>query len=44
MNNRHPQIASVIAFHARRARPAPPAPEPGGYRPDTLKVLFGTAL
>jgi site-specific recombinase XerD len=37
-------IASVIAFHARRARPAPPAPEPGGYRPDTLKVLFGTAL
>jgi hypothetical protein len=37
-------IASVIAFHARRARPAPPAPEPGGYRLDTLQVLFGTAL
>ena len=37
-------IASVIAFHARRARPAPPGPEPGGYRPDTLQVLFGTAL
>jgi site-specific recombinase XerD len=37
-------IASVIAFHARRGRPAPPAPEPGGYRPDTLQVLFGTAL
>ena len=36
-------IASVIAFHARRARPAPPAPEPGRYRPDTLQVLFGTA-
>jgi integrase len=37
-------IASVVAFHARRARPAPPAPEPGRYRPDTLQVLFGTAL
>jgi len=37
-------IASVIAFHARRARPALPAPEPGGYRPGTLQVLFGTAL
>jgi len=36
-------IASVAAFHARRARPAP-AGGPGrdsGYRPETLKILFG---
>ncbi len=37
-------IASVVAFHDRRARPAPSAPERGRYRPDTLQVLFGTAL
>jgi site-specific recombinase XerD len=38
-------IATVAAFHARRARPAPPEP-PGtaaGYRAETLEVLFGTA-
>jgi site-specific recombinase XerD len=37
-------IAAVTAFHARRARPAPPQP-PGtgaGYRAETLQVLFGT--
>ncbi|HTQ90403.1 MAG TPA: hypothetical protein VMK84_13025 [Streptosporangiaceae bacterium] len=36
-------IASVAAFHARRARPAPPdSPRrDGGYRPETLKILFG---
>jgi len=37
-------IAAVTAFHARRARPAPPHP-PGtgaGYRAETLRVLFGT--
>ena len=37
-------IAAVIAFHARRAQPAPPQP-PGtgaGYRAETLQVLFGT--
>jgi site-specific recombinase XerD len=36
-------IASVLAFHERRARPAPPQ-QPGtgpGYRADTLRVLFG---
>jgi site-specific recombinase XerD len=36
-------IAAVTAFHARRARPAPPQP-PGtgaGYRAETLQVLFG---
>ncbi|MGH3159657.1 MAG: tyrosine-type recombinase/integrase [Streptosporangiaceae bacterium] len=34
-------IASVIAFHERRARPARP-PETGpGYRAETLQVLFG---
>ncbi len=37
-------MVTVIAFHARRARPVPPAPEPGAYRPDILQVLFGTAL
>ena len=37
-------IAAVTAFHARRARPAPPQPRSlAGYRPDTLQVLFGTA-
>jgi hypothetical protein len=36
-------IASVAAFHARRARPAPPDTpgRDGGYRPETLKILFG---
>ena len=36
-------IASVLAFHERRARPAPPQ-QPGtgpGYRAETLRVLFG---
>jgi site-specific recombinase XerD len=38
-------IASVTAFHARRARPAPPQPpETGaGYREETLQVLSGMA-
>jgi hypothetical protein len=42
-------IASVAAFHARRAAP-PVMPEGGdrdvpssGYRPESLKVLFGDA-
>lgn len=36
-------IASMAAFHARRARPAPPdSPgREGSYRPETLKILFG---
>ena len=36
-------IASVAAFHARRARPGPPdSPgRDGGYRAETLKILFG---
>jgi hypothetical protein len=36
-------IASVLAFHERRARPAPPQ-QPGagpGYRAETLRILFG---
>jgi hypothetical protein len=36
-------IASVIAFHARRARPAPPPGAGAGYREETLQVLFGPA-
>jgi site-specific recombinase XerD len=37
-------IAAVTAFHARRARPAPPQPPGTGavYRAETLQVLFGT--
>ncbi len=35
-------IASVIAFHQRRAAPAPPPPSPSPYRPESLTVLFGT--
>src|SRR5262249_34236916 len=37
-------IAVVAAFHARRARPAPPeVPGTGaGYRAETLETLFGT--
>jgi hypothetical protein len=34
-------IASVIAFHERRARPAPPPETGSGYRAETLQVLFG---
>ena len=38
-------IATVAAFHARRARPAPPeGPGAGvGYRAETLEVLFGAS-
>ena len=36
-------IANVLAFHARRADPPPPAAAPApGYRPESLDVLFGT--
>ncbi|MGH3275095.1 MAG: hypothetical protein ACRDNZ_12335, partial [Streptosporangiaceae bacterium] len=37
-------IASVLAFHQRRARQqaAPPAPGVSGYRAESLNVLFGT--
>ena len=38
-------ITAIAAFHARRARPAPPE-APGtvaGYRAETLEVLFGAA-
>jgi site-specific recombinase XerD len=36
-------IASVLAFHERQSRPAVPQPEGTGpgYRPETLRVLFG---
>jgi site-specific recombinase XerD len=34
-------IASVIAFHERRARPTPPPETGSGYRAETLQVLFG---
>ena len=36
-------IATVAAFHARRARPAPQGSQgrDSGYRPETLEVLFG---
>ena len=39
-------IASVAAFHARRERPAPPGVPAGagGYRPESLKILFGDGL
>jgi len=35
-------IANVVAFHARRAEPRPPAAPSPGYRPESLDVLFGT--
>ena len=36
-------IASVAAFHARRASPAPQGSQgrDSGYRPGALEVLFG---
>jgi hypothetical protein len=39
-------IASVLAFHARRAalQDAGPAPAPAGYRAESLRILFGTDL
>jgi integrase len=35
-------IANVVAFHARRVTPRPPAAPSPGYRPESLDVLFGT--
>ncbi len=37
-------IASVLAFHRRRAGPQamPPQPAAAGYRAESLNVLFGT--
>ncbi|MGH3842812.1 MAG: tyrosine-type recombinase/integrase [Pseudonocardiaceae bacterium] len=38
-------IASVVAFHERRGAPQLPAASPAsGYRPESLRVLFGTDL
>ena len=34
-------IEGVLAFHARRAESGPAAPPATGYRPESLRVLFG---
>jgi len=34
-------IEGVLAFHARRAESGPVAPPAAGYRPESLRVLFG---
>jgi integrase len=34
-------IEGVLAFHARRAESGPAAPPAAGYRPESLRVLFG---
>jgi len=34
-------IASVLAFHSRRREPGSGCPPAAGYRPESLKVLFG---
>jgi hypothetical protein len=34
-------IAGVLAFHARQRDRDPAAPPAAGYRPESLRVLFG---
>ena len=34
-------IADVLAFHSRRRERGPASPAADGYRPESLKVLFG---
>jgi len=34
-------IASVLAFHSRRGEPGSGSSPAAGYRPESLKVLFG---
>ena len=34
-------IADVLAFHSRRRERGPASPSADGYRPESLKVLFG---
>ena len=34
-------IASVLAFHGRQREPGPGSPLAAGYRPESLRVLFG---
>jgi integrase len=34
-------IASVLAFHGRQREPGPGSPPAAGYRPESLRVLFG---
>ena len=37
----HDVIEGMLAFHACRAEQGPASPPAAGYRPDTLRVLFG---
>jgi hypothetical protein len=34
-------IAGVLAFHTRQRNHEPAAPPAAGYRPESLRVLFG---
>ena len=34
-------IAGVLAFHARQRDRDPAAPPAAGYRPESLRILFG---
>ena len=34
-------IASVLAFHGRQREPGPGSQPAAGYRPESLRVLFG---